>query len=382
MAWGWKTNLLFLTLGVYLFICSLSGLKDGWVFAFATEGKENLAKTYVDRITGKPLSALCAGIIATALIQSSSGVVAVCIATVAAGGMTVVQSIPFVMGANIGTTITSVLIALGYSLRRMEFSRAVPVAIVNDVFKTLNVALFFIIELHTHILSKTSEAISKTMGGMPFFGSLLGGFPDFIEFFTNPLVVPVESVITSLFGKTLTGGLILGIVSFSILLSSLELMSKAAQNFVRGRASEVVDRAFKTPVRGVIMGSSITWFLQSSSVATALAVPFAASGVITFKRVYPYILGCNIGTTIDPGQIISYIKFGVVGLSVGLVHVLLNVVGVVFWLTFPVLRDVPPKIALKISGLITSSRRGGLSLIVFTSLFFFIIPAIVIYFGW
>ncbi|MFH0861174.1 MAG: Na/Pi symporter [Candidatus Altiarchaeota archaeon] len=378
---GWSFNLLLLLLGIYLFVCSLCGLKASWIIAFAAEGKEGLAKDYVSRVVGNPLSALCAGIMATAIVQSSSGVVAVCIATVAAGGMTVAQAVPFVMGANIGTTITSVLIALGYSFRKLEFSRAVPVALANDVFKVLNVSVFFILESTTHLLSRSSTFLAGLIGNFPVIGAVLGGFPDFIDVFTDPAVQPAVETITVIFGKTLLAAAITGIASFIVLLLSLEFMSTSVQNFMKDMAADSVDRAFKTPFRGIVVGSSVTWVLQSSSVATALAIPFVASGAVSLKKIYPYLLGCNIGTTIDPGQIISYIKFGVLGLSVGLVHVIINVIGVTLWLITPGLRDLPLLLTSRVSNVIVSSRNGAVSLVMFALIMFFIIPGLVIYLG-
>lgn len=379
MGGGKYRNLLILFIGMYLFIWSLSGLKHAWGLAFAVEGKDNLAKSYIARMTDNPLSGLCLGIIATALVQSSSGVVAVTIATVAAGGMSVVQAVPLIMGANIGTTVTCVIVTLGYAIRKREFSKAIPVALLNDVVKTLSVAVFFVVEYSTHLISSTAVAAASLMGQLPIFSFFLGGFPDMLDLVIDPVLAPVESIMLLILGEGAWGALGFGVLSFAVLILGLELMGNAAEATLKGKAGEYVHLAFKTKKRGVALGTGFASVLQSSSVATSLAVPFAASGKISLREVYPYLMGCNIGTTIDPGQIASYIKFGVMGLQVGLVHIFLNVLSVLVWLTVPVLTEVPLKITGWITSIIIKSRNSTLALVAYTALMFYIIPLAIIY---
>jgi len=347
--------------------------------AFAVDGKENLARDYIGRMTGNPLSGLCLGVVATALVQSSSGVVALTIATVAAGGMTVAQAVPLVMGANIGTGVTCVLVTLGYAVRRREFAKAVPVALLNDVVKTLSVAVFFTIEVSTHALSSLAVYASEIVSRLPVFGFVFSGFPDMLDVVIMPVLKPVGGFFGWVFPGSAYGALGLGVFSFVVLILGLELMGAAAENVLKGNASKYVHNAFRTRKRGLMLGTSFACILQSSSVATSLSIPFVVSERISLREVYPYIMGCNIGTTIDPGQIASYVKFGVVGLSVGLVHVLINVFSVVFWLGIPRVGEIPLAVAERISGVIIGSRNSVLSLIILTALMFFIFPLVVIY---
>ncbi|MBD3389122.1 MAG: hypothetical protein GF416_08545 [Candidatus Altiarchaeales archaeon] len=374
-----RLNLILLFLGMYLFIWSLSGLKESWVLAFAADGKEGLARSYIDRMTDNPLSALCLGVLATALVQSSSGVVAVTIATVAAGGMTVQQSVPLIMGANIGTTVTCVIVTLGYAIRKREFSKAVPVALLNDVVKTLTVAFLFLVELYTNVLSDSAVYVADILGGLPILDFFLGGFPDLLDVVIDPILKPVQSVFVAFFNGSIYSAVSLGVMSFAVLILGLEMMGNAAENAIRGRASHYVHLAFKTPRRGLFLGTSFASLLQSSSVATSLAIPFTASGKISLKEVYPYLLGCNIGTTIDPGQIASYVKFGVMGLNVGLVHVFINVFSVCLWFGVPGLANIPLKLTKALSDVILSSKNSTIALSAFTISLFYIIPLLVIY---
>jgi len=75
----------------------------------------NKLKIIIEKSTNSPLKGILVGIVITVLIQSSSGTTALVVGLVSAGLMTLPQSIGVIMGANIGTTITSVLIGLPIS---------------------------------------------------------------------------------------------------------------------------------------------------------------------------------------------------------------------------------------------------------------------------
>src|SRR5690625_5126201 len=69
-------------------------------------------KDILDRFTSNPLLGVFAGIVVTALIQSSSGTTVLTVGLVNAGFMNLRQAIGVIMGANIGTTITAFIIGL------------------------------------------------------------------------------------------------------------------------------------------------------------------------------------------------------------------------------------------------------------------------------
>ena len=367
-----------IVLGIYLFICSLTGMKDAWELAFAAGGKEGAARAIIGDVVRNPVTALFAGILATSLIQSSSATIAIAIAMVSAGGLTVAAAVPLVMGANIGTTITNTLVSLAHVFRKKEFATVVPAAIVDDLFKVLNVTLFFILEMLTGVLSKSAAILSQFMGELPLFGFFLSSFPDFVDIIVDPVVGPAVGIIVEVFGRNTTGAIALGILSFAVLVYGLKMMSDSIRQLVEPHADSILKRAFKSPPRSTAVGFSLCWLLQSSSVTTSLIIPFVAADVIKLKQVYHYSLGAAIGTTCDAGQIVSYIKFGVLGLSVGLVHVLLNVFGVIIFSTVPVLKDIPVRLAEMIGDTITKSRGGALMLIAYTVTIFYIVPLVII----
>jgi|Deesub1362A_J573_1020465.scaffolds.fasta_scaffold00377_26 sodium-dependent phosphate cotransporter len=374
-------NFLILLIGIYVFIGALEGLKSAWEIAFAPAGKKELAQNYINNVIGNPFSGLFVGILATALVQSSSGVVAVVIASCAAGAFSIAFAVPIILGANIGTTVTNTMVTLGYLLRRkfikIEFIRATEASIIHDIFNIFNVSFFFILELTTKILSKSASFLADKIGNLPILGHIIKDFPDLTGVIVEkPIVDPFVTIIIKIIGyKGFLPAIIIGLISFAFLLFALRLMSNSMQRVMEKRVTKIISKAFQTKTRAVFIGGSLTWLLQSSSVATSLAVPFAASGIIKIKEIYPYTLGCNIGTTIDPGQIISYAKFGLTGFKVGFIHVLLNLIGVILWLGTP-LRTIPPKLASKLAKWITSTHP--LLLIVYIGVIFYVLPILII----
>ena len=96
---------------------------------------------------------LFVGILATSIIQSSSTTTSMVVAFVASGALSVGNAIPIVMGANIGTTVTNTLVALGHITRKEEFKRAFSGSTLHDFFNIFTVILLFPIETcHTIVV--------------------------------------------------------------------------------------------------------------------------------------------------------------------------------------------------------------------------------------
>jgi solute carrier family 34 (sodium-dependent phosphate cotransporter) len=76
--------------------------------------------------TANPVLGLFLGLLATSLVQSSSTSTSIIVGMVAGGAISVEGAIPMIMGANIGTTITSMLVSLGHCAARSSCSAASP----------------------------------------------------------------------------------------------------------------------------------------------------------------------------------------------------------------------------------------------------------------
>jgi sodium-dependent phosphate cotransporter len=110
--------------------------------------------------TKNPFVSLFIGLLVTALIQSSSTVTASLVAIVASGNLTLEQAVPIVLGANIGTTLTSTLVSFSYITDKKAFRRALSAGISHDIFNILSVFLLFPLELYFGFLSGIAEKIA------------------------------------------------------------------------------------------------------------------------------------------------------------------------------------------------------------------------------
>ena len=100
-----------------------------------------------------PFIGLFIGILATGLIQSSSTTTSLVVGMVAAGTfgsdpkLAVAAAVPYIMGANIGTSITNTIVSLGHIVNKEEFKRAFSASVVHDFFNILAVIVIFPLEL-------------------------------------------------------------------------------------------------------------------------------------------------------------------------------------------------------------------------------------------
>ena len=149
------TTRVMLLIGIlFVFLVSLNLMSSG----FKLLGKD-IAEQIIT-ITSNPFVGLFVGLLATALVQSSSTTTAMIVAIVASGSLSLQNAVPMIMGANIGTSVTSTIVALGHIPRKAEFQKAISSATVHDFFNLIVVAILFPIEYFTGALSSTGAAIA------------------------------------------------------------------------------------------------------------------------------------------------------------------------------------------------------------------------------
>ena len=105
MSINWQEILFHFLGGLGLFLYSIKTMGDG-----LQQAAGDRLRFYIDKYTSNPFFGILVGIGMTALIQSSSGVTVITVGLVSAGLLTLRQAIGIVMGANIGTTVTSFII--------------------------------------------------------------------------------------------------------------------------------------------------------------------------------------------------------------------------------------------------------------------------------
>jgi sodium-dependent phosphate cotransporter len=374
-----------LALSIYLFIASLEGVKSGFKLIFA-EWQSSILGMITSNTA--PMTGLALGMLSTALVQSSSAVVAatmVSMSGMVASGLPLESAIPFgvpmVLGANIGTTVTNTIVAFGIQrgMTMDEFKDTIPGVIVDDVYEALTITIFFILELSTGIISKTVLRLGSFYTEVLKMEDVFAAFDKTIVDIVigDPLIKPMKSLAVGFLGDRF-GGVFLFLVWFVVIIVSMGMITKGLEKIIETGWEDKVKAAFENPYRGFATGFSITFLVGSSSIGSSLVIPFLATKVVNLKTAYPYLVGCNMATTVDLSQIYGYVAGGVVGMILGSAHVLLNILALTLWLISP-LRFVPVRTAEWLGGKITSNPNAAYALLAWVVVVFFVIPIMVIY---
>ncbi|MCF7717582.1 Na/Pi cotransporter family protein [Aeromonas jandaei] len=351
---------------VYLILVAVGAVSHG--FKGFSGGAEGAAQIFA--FANNPFVALLLGILATALVQSSSTVTSVIVGLVA-GGLPIGMAIPMVMGANLGTTITNTIVSLGHVRDRAEFRRAFAAATVHDFFNLLAVVIFLPLELMFGLLQHSAEWLANMLVGSANM-SMKG--MDFMKPLTAPAQQLIDSAVSFLPGKgAAIATIVIGIL---LILASVTYLGKVLQKVLVGRAKEVLHKALgRGPLSGITSGALVTIMVQSSSTTTSLMIPLAGGGVFSTRQLYPFTLGANIGTTITALLAATAISGAgaQLALTIALVHVLFNVFAVVFIYGLPFLRDLPVRAA---EGLARVGSENKLLALGYVAGLFFALPAL------
>lgn len=223
-------SLIWLLAGVGVFIIGMNFMSDA-LEKSAGEGMKKL----LGRISNNRFSGVGIGAGVTAIIQSSSATSVMVIGLVNAGVMTLMQAAPIIMGANIGTTITGVLVALK-----------------NDYFNML-------------------------MYLFAFAGVMMGFF--------KKEKIKIAGLLCS--------GLGLIFVGLNVMSSEQAFGNPLVESMFQGVFS-VID----SPLLLILVGVVFTALIQSSSAATGVVITMAGTGVLPLDLALFIVLGANIGTCV------------------------------------------------------------------------------------
>lgn len=223
-------SLIWLLAGVGVFIIGMNFMSDA-----LEKSAGNGMKTLLGKISNNRISGVGIGAGVTAIIQSSSATSVMVIGLVNAGVMTLMQAAPIIMGANIGTTVTGVLVALK-----------------NDYFNMLMYLLAFVGVMLLFSKKEKTKLIGTLFCGL---GMIFVGLNVMSsdEAFGNPLV---EQLFTGIFSA----------VDFPLLL--------------------------------ILIGVIFTALIQSSSAATGVVITMVGTGVLPLDLALFIVLGANIGTCV------------------------------------------------------------------------------------
>jgi sodium-dependent phosphate cotransporter len=228
--------------------------------------------------TENPFIGLIVGVLATTVVQSSSVTTAMIVGLVAApdSPLPLANAVPMIMGANIGTTVTSILVSLAHMGRRDEFERAFPVAVCHDAFNYLTVMVLLPLEMATGFLQKTAVMIGTMLPG---FGQL--DFDSPIASGLSVAVDPLERFAAWLFSVPQFQGVVIVAFSGALIFTSLFLLGTVMRSLVRTRVEGLVTNVVgSSAVLSILTGVVVTVMVQSSSITTSLLVPLGAAGLL------------------------------------------------------------------------------------------------------
>ena len=324
------------------------------------------SSTFVNT-TSSSILALFIGIFATVLFQSSSTTTSLIVGMVSSGVVSLTASIPMIMGANIGTTVTNTLVSIGHIRRGNEFKRAFAASTVHDFFNLMAVIIMFPLEMSTHFIERAATAM-----GIFFFGRVSTE-----DAFKSPIKAAIKWGSSHV--ESLSGGndILYIIISVVITFFMLYFIVKLLRSLVLEKVETFFDQyIFKTPLRGIIFGMILTIMVQSSSITTSTIVPLAGAGVLSLRQIYPFTLGANIGTTVT--ALLASLTLNVTAMVAAFTHLLFNLYSIVLIYMNPLLRDIPIKLA---NGIAELSVRNKFYPFIYLFIVFFLIPFFIILFG-
>ena len=258
--------------GLALFLCGMNTMGDGLVKL--SGGK---LEGILERLTSNRIMALLTGAMVTAVIQSSSATTVMVVGFVNSGIMQLGQAVGIIMGANVGTTITSWLL----SLTGIQGTSMVMQLLKPSSFSPVLAAIGI-------ILTMTAKDNNK---------------------------------------KKDTGGILLG---FAILMFGMETMSDAVAPLADNEAFTSILVTFSNPILGMIAGAVLTAVIQSSSASVGILQALCATGAVGYSTAIPIIMGQNIGTCVT--ALISSVGASRNARRASMIHLYFNVIGTVLFM--------------------------------------------------
>ena len=241
-------NIITLLGGLAMFLYGMRLMGDS-----LKESSSGTLKVAMEKLTGGPVRAFFLGLAVTALIQSSTATIVITSGLVAAGILSLHQSLGVVVGANVGTTVTGQIIRLldidsssAVWLQLFRPSTLAPVALV------IGIVLIMFVNFRN----------SKNIGSIA--------------------------------------------MGFGILFSGLLNMSGAVDTLAEsGAINTLLLGLGDSPVVGYLSGAAVAFVLQSSSATIGILQAFSMSGLLTFKAVYAVIVGVYLGDCVTTAIVCS-----------------------------------------------------------------------------
>ncbi len=260
------TSILTLIAGIGVFLIACKMMSSNLESLSSNKLKALFAKTSKSKLIGVGI-----GTVATAAIQSSGATTVMVIGFVNAGIMSLMQAATIIFGANIGTTVTGQIVALG-----LFGSNSISATVIFSAFAGIGACI------------------------------MLFGKKDILQ---------------------KTGGILAG---FGMLFVALNLMSGAMEEFAMLDGVKHFLASISNPLLLVLIGALLTAVIQSSSVMTSLAITMVFTGLINLDQGIYLTLGSNIGSCVV--ALIAGIGSSTNAKRTAIIHLIFNISGVVVFM--------------------------------------------------
>lgn len=258
--------------GLALFLYGMNVMGDG--LTSISGGK---LEVILERLTSKKWRAVLLGTLVTAVIQSSSATTVMVVGFVNSGIMQLNQAVGIIMGANVGTTITSWLLSLtGISGSSLIVKLFKPSSF-SPVLALVGIILFM-----------TAKNDSK---------------------------------------KRNIGNILLG---FAILMFGMETMSGAVKPLADNEKFCSILTMFSNPILGMVAGALLTAVIQSSSASVGILQALCISGAVSYGTAIPIIMGQNIGTCVT--ALLSSVGANKNARRASMIHLYFNLIGTIIFM--------------------------------------------------
>lgn len=336
----------------------------------------NLGSDYTEHLileyTSNPLIALFIGILGTALTQSSSLTTSIVVGLVATGFFPDIKSaVPIIIGANIGTSVTSTIVSLGHLRQEGEFHKAFSAGTLHDFFNLLAILIILPLELGFGFLSGAATFLYEGLFSGVHFSSE-------INTSSWSLSAVLKNLSNGLLHLLWSNAIITLVLAFVILFFSLKSLSGVLKTilFQGNNKNRFQEKIFGNTYGSLFWGIGLTALVQSSSITTSLTVPLVATNIVTLRKVFPFLMGANIGTTLT-ALIASISTPNEASITIALCHLLYNTFAVVLFLTIPLLQSTALFLSEGTGKMVLKQKWYGFA---YVAVLFFFIPLVLIYF--
>ena len=258
--------------GLAMFLYGMDAMGDG--LAKLSGGK---LEQILEKLTSKRIMAVLLGIAVTAVIQSSSATTVMVVGFVNSGIMQLSQAVGIIMGANVGTTVTSWILSLSGIQGSSLFIQLLKPTSFSPVLAAIGIVL---------IMTAKDNNKKKDIGNI--------------------------------------------LVGFAILMFGMDTMSGAVAPLAENEKFTSILTMFSNPILGMIAGLVLTAVIQSSSASVGILQALCVTGAVGYKTAIPIIMGQNIGTCVT--ALISSIGASKNAKRASMIHLYFNLIGTVLFM--------------------------------------------------